>query len=80
MACIIHFNKGTRVVSIEKNYIHAEFVSSLFRFVDDVEFYLNDAAKVIHVKSASRTGYFDFGVNRRRVELIRKKFENGAMG
>jgi apolipoprotein D and lipocalin family protein len=77
---ILNSFKGARVVSIEKNYIHAEFVSSLFRFVDDVEFYLNDAVKVIHVKSASRTGYYDFGVNRRRVELIRKKFEEGAMG
>ena len=77
---ILNSLKKTRVVSIEGNYIHAEFVSSVFRFVDDVEFYLDDAEKVIQVKSASRTGYSDLGVNRRRVEMIRKKFEEGVMG
>jgi len=77
---ILNSFKRTRVVSIEENYIHAEFVSSVFRFVDDVEFYLDDAVKMIQVKSASRTGYSDFGVNRRRVEMIRKKLEEGAMG
>jgi len=77
---ILNSLKRTRVVSIEGNYIHAEFVSSVFRFVDDVEFYLDDAVKVIQVKSASRTGYSDLGVNRRRVEMIRKKFEEGVMG
>lgn len=77
---ILNSFKRTRVVRIERNYIQAEFVSSVFRFVDDVEFYLDDAVKVIQVKSASRTGYSDFGVNRRRVEMIRKKFEEGLMG
>jgi len=77
---ILNSFKRTRVVRIEGNYIQAEFVSSVFRFVDDVEFYLDDAVKVIQVKSASRTGYSDFGVNRRRVEMIRKKFEEGVMG
>ena len=77
---ILNSFKRTRVVRIEENYIHAEFVSSVFRFVDDVEFYFDDAVKVIQVKSASRTGYSDLGVNRRRVEKIRKKFEEGVMG
>ena len=77
---ILHSFKRARLVTIEENYIHAEFVSSVFRFVDDVEFYLDDAVKMIQVKSASRTGYSDFGVNRRRVEMIRKKLEEGAMG
>lgn len=77
---ILNSFERVRVVSIEGNYIHVEFVSSVFRFVDDVEFYLDDAEKVIQVKSASRTGYSDFGVNRRRVEMIRKKFEAGATG
>jgi apolipoprotein D and lipocalin family protein len=72
---ILNSFKRTRVVRIEENYIHAEFVSSVFRFVDDVEFYFDESVKVIQVKSASRTGYSDFGVNRRRVEEIRKQFD-----
>ena len=53
--------------------IRAEF-RSLLGFVDDVEFRIDGAAGVIHVRSASRTGYWDFGVNRRRVETIRETF------
>ena len=55
--------------------IRAEF-RSLLGFVDDVEFRIDGAAGVIHVRSASRTGYWDFGVNRRRVETIREAFGN----
>ncbi|MDX2502232.1 MAG: DUF1499 domain-containing protein, partial [Deltaproteobacteria bacterium] len=47
--------------------------------VDDVEFYLDDVQKVIQIKSASRTGYSDLGVNRRRLEKIRTLFEEGAL-
>jgi uncharacterized protein (DUF1499 family) len=68
--------KRVRVVRIEEKYIHAEFVSSVFRFVDDVEFYFDDAKKVIQMKSASRAGYSDLGVNRRRMEKIRKRFNS----
>ncbi len=67
--------KRTEVVISEDNYIHAESTSLLFRFVDDVEFYLDDSAKLIHVRSASRVGRSDLGVNRKRVEGIRNKFE-----
>ena len=63
-----------------EDFIRAEFVSAIFRFVDDVEFYLDDRKKVIHVKSASRVGYSDLGVNRRRVENIRKKFNQNEKG
>lgn len=60
-----------KLVAEESHYIHAEFSSALFRFVDDVELYFPVDAKVIHVRSASRTGYYDFGVNRSRIERIR---------
>jgi uncharacterized protein (DUF1499 family) len=56
-------------------YIHAEFSSAAWRFVDDVEFYFDDAAKIIHLRSASRLGSYDFGVNRERVESIRALWE-----
>ena len=56
------------------DYIHAEFRSLVFQFVDDVEFYFPPEKSIIHVKSASRSGYYDFGVNRRRVERVRAAF------
>ncbi|UCD88209.1 MAG: DUF1499 domain-containing protein [Desulfobacterales bacterium] len=64
----------TRIVTIKDDYVHAEFISRLFRFVDDVEFYFDGDGRTIHLRSASRTGYFDLGANRKRVEVIRKKF------
>jgi uncharacterized protein (DUF1499 family) len=66
--------KRVRVVKNEENLIQAEFISSVFRFVDDVKFHFDDHKKIAHVKSSSRVGFSDFGVNRRRVESIRKKF------
>jgi uncharacterized protein (DUF1499 family) len=65
--------KRTRIVVQHNDYIHAEFVSDLFGFVDDVEFVFPADAQVIHVRSASRTGYYDFGVNRRRIEDLRRR-------
>jgi uncharacterized protein (DUF1499 family) len=64
-----------RVVTEAGAYLHAEATSLLFRFVDDVEFYVDREAKVIHVRSASRAGRSDMGVNRARVEQIRTAFE-----
>jgi uncharacterized protein (DUF1499 family) len=62
------------IVEDTGGYLHAEARSLVFRFVDDIEFVLDPEAGVIQVRSASRTGYCDFGVNRRRVERIRKLF------
>ena len=69
-------SKRARLISVETDYIHAEFRSLIFNFVDDVEFYFSSEDRIIHVRSASRTGYYDFGVNRRRMERLRAKFEN----
>jgi uncharacterized protein (DUF1499 family) len=73
---VINSMKRSKVVLAEDTYIHATFTSFLFRFVDDVEFSFDDARKVIEVRSASRTGYYDLGVNRRRIEEIRKRYMN----
>lgn len=62
----------TRVVTAGGRYLHAECTSLLFRFVDDVELLADPEAGVLHVRSASRTGRSDLGVNRRRVERLRK--------
>lgn len=68
------FDEAT-IVQQEPHYIRAEFRSRLFGFIDDVEFHFIDKDKVIHVRSASRIGYSDFGVNRRRVEKIRSIYK-----
>ena len=59
----------TRIVLAHSNYLYAEFRSRLLGYVDDVEFFFDGA--VIQVRSASRLGRRDFGVNRARVEKIR---------
>ncbi|HMF31111.1 MAG TPA: DUF1499 domain-containing protein [Candidatus Lokiarchaeia archaeon] len=64
----------TKLVKQEENYVHFEFRTKLFRFVDDVEFYLDDDAKLIHFRSASRIGYGDMGTNRKRMEALRKLY------
>ena len=64
--------RGTVVSS--SSYIHAECISSLFGFTDDVEFVIEDRHRKIQLKSASRVGFYDWGVNRRRIETIRRLF------
>jgi len=74
LIAVIQAMDRARISELQDDYIHVEFTSALFRFVDDVEFYFPAEAKVIEVRSASRMGYYDFGVNRRRVEQIRAEF------
>jgi len=62
---------GWAIVTATDNYIHVECKSRIFRFVDDLELYLNSSNEIISIRSASRIGYSDFGANRRRVELLR---------
>ncbi len=70
----------TKVVRLEKEYMHLECSSRLFRFVDDVEFWFDEANKVIHCRSASRKGYSDLGVNRKRLEAVREQFNETGQG
>ena len=63
----------TKVAEEAPGYVRLTFKSALFGFVDDVEFEVDEAAKVVHVRSASRVGRSDLGVNRKRVEAIRVK-------
>jgi len=59
----------------DENHIHAEITSRVFGFVDDLDLIISMEQQLIHVRSASRTGYYDFGVNRRRVEKLRSLFK-----
>jgi uncharacterized protein (DUF1499 family) len=65
----------TQVIEQTDNYIHTESTSRLFKFVDDAEFYFPEDEKLIQVRSASRVGESDLGVNRRRIEQIRLAME-----
>ncbi|HRX77934.1 MAG TPA: peptide-methionine (R)-S-oxide reductase MsrB [Pirellulaceae bacterium] len=66
---------GSRSVLTQGNYLHFEVQSPWLRFVDDVEFLIDPGAQVVHVRSASRFGQSDLGVNRKRVEEIRQRYE-----
>ncbi len=64
----------TKLIEEKDKYLHIEFTTLFFRFVDDVEIIIDDSEKVIHLRSASRVGHSDFGANRRRTEEIKNKF------
>ena len=64
----------TRSLEESTNYLRVEFTTLICRFKDDVEFVLDEQNSVIHVRSASRVGHSDLGVNRKRVEAIRQAF------
>lgn len=70
---VVEGMRRVRVVTAQPNYLYAEFTSKLMGFVDDTEFYLDEKAGVIQVRSASRLGRGDHGVNRGRIEHIRTK-------
>jgi uncharacterized protein (DUF1499 family) len=62
-------------IQVEKSdYLAATFTSSIFRFVDDLEIRIDTGQKTIHLRSASRVGHGDGGVNRKRVELLKNSF------
>ena len=63
----------TKIVKETNNYLYAEFTSKLMGFVDDVEFYIDDPSKIVQIRSASRLGESDLGVNRQRIEAIRSQ-------
>jgi len=69
--------EGGRVAVAQGDYLGAGFRSALFGFVDDLEIRIDRAAGVAQVRSASRVGYSDGGVNRRRVEALRDRLAAG---
>lgn len=71
--CINDFG-GATIKSEGSNYIHAVFVSGWMKYRDDVEFYFDEAEKHIHFRSASRIGYGDMGVNRKRMKKLKSMY------
>jgi uncharacterized protein (DUF1499 family) len=74
LARVIAAQPGATIVAQHDGYVYATFQTPLMGFVDDVEFVVDPAQRVIHVRSASRLGYRDFGVNRKRIETLRAAF------
>lgn len=70
---IIESMPRTNIIKEDEDYLYAEFTSKIMGFVDDVEFYVDPEANAIQVRSASRLGESDLGVNRERIETIRAK-------
>ena len=65
----------TEIVQESEGYLHAECTSALVGYVDDLELHLRADEGEIAVRSASRIGYSDMGVNRARIEELRSKLE-----
>ncbi len=65
---------GARLIEEGPRYLHFTFTSAVLRFVDDVEFLVEESGNKIQMRSTSRLGYSDFGVNRKRIEAIRSEF------
>ena len=76
---IIESMPRATVVTNGEHYLHVEFRSAVFGFVDDVAFVFDDAAEIIRFRSAARSGYWDLGVNRRRMRAIGEAYRNALL-
>ncbi|MDB5762359.1 MAG: hypothetical protein JWQ21_1354 [Herminiimonas sp.] len=74
LTSIVRGMNGATVITAQPDYLYAEFQTKWLKFIDDVEFVLDEPAGVIHMRSASRLGRRDFGVNRARLETVRTLF------
>jgi uncharacterized protein (DUF1499 family) len=71
--------KRTVITEASSDALHAEATSLIFRFVDDIDAVLDADMKLIHIRSASRVGYSDLGVNRRRIEALRQQLRQAGI-
>lgn len=70
---VVQAMPGAHIVEQRGDYLYAQFTTKLMKYVDDCEFWYDPAARVVHVRSSSRVGRKDLGVNRARIEAIRAK-------
>ena len=75
---IVQAMPGAELVTVSDDYLYARFTTRWLKFVDDTEFWFDPQAQVIQVRSASRVGRRDFGVNRARVEQVRAQLASGG--
>ncbi|NEP18431.1 MAG: DUF1499 domain-containing protein [Leptolyngbya sp. SIO4C1] len=78
LRAIVSSMERSEINAATDTYLYAEFASKIMGFVDDIEFYADPNAPVVHVRSAARLGKSDLGVNRKRVEAIRARFTASA--
>ncbi len=71
---IVRSMKRSEIVEVSEGFLHVRFRSRVFRFVDDVIFFFDETERLVHFRSASRVGTYDFGVNRRRMEDISGRY------
>ena len=71
---VIH-KTGGEIITVNEKYVAATYKSKLFRFIDDLEIRLDDNDKLIHFRSASRVGRSDFGINIKRINIIKDELE-----
>lgn len=69
----------TIIVTETDTYLHAACRTRI-GFIDDLECRLCLTSRTVHVRSESRIGMYDFGTNRRRVERLRRQFQDGYIG
>lgn len=69
----------TKIITATDSYLHVECRSSVFKFVDDLELFLQTDQRLIQIRSAARLGYYDFGVNRKRVEDLRLRLKTSGI-
>jgi len=67
--------KRVKLITEKENYLHFEFRTATFKFVDDVEFYFDDTENLIHFRSAAQKGWSDMGVNKKRMKKISELFK-----
>jgi uncharacterized protein (DUF1499 family) len=73
LKAVVSQQPRAEIIRSDDHYLYAEFTSRLLGFVDDVEFYLPGNGRSIQIRSASRLGESDLGVNRQRIEQIRQR-------
>ena len=69
---------GAQILADGPDYLHMVFTVPIIPFKDDVEFFFSEKERVVHYRSASRVGYSDLGVNRKRYERLRSLYEQAA--
>ena len=77
---VLENSTRTKITYKDENTIKAEFTSLVFRFKDNVQFFLDESDSTLHWKSQSKMGRYDFGVNRKRLETIRTSLHQGLKG
>jgi len=73
LKAVVQEMPGAKVVRSQPDYLYVQFTTRWMKYVDDAEFWFDPVAQVIQLRSSSRVGGKDYGVNRRRIEAIRAR-------